>query len=75
YYRASGTADQVEGSGLGLTIVQDVVTSLGGRVWASFPDTGGSVFSFSVPIRKSAIDAAAESPATLGTNENGSSEA
>ncbi|MEO7966549.1 MAG: sensor histidine kinase, partial [Gemmatimonadaceae bacterium] len=32
YYRASGTADQVEGSGLGLTIVQDVVTSLGGNV-------------------------------------------
>lgn len=51
FYRASSTAEQVDGSGLGLTIVQDVVKSLGGRVWATFPDAGGSVFSFAVPTR------------------------
>lgn len=54
FYRASTTADHVEGSGLGLTIVQDVVKSLGGRVWATFPEAGGSVFSFSLPLRRKA---------------------
>lgn len=51
FYRASGTRDGVEGSGLGLTIVQDVVRSLGGRVWVSHPDEGGSSFAFSLPVR------------------------
>ena len=51
FYRASTTSSQVEGSGLGLTIVQDVVASLGGRLWATFPRDGGSIFSFAIPVR------------------------
>jgi signal transduction histidine kinase len=50
FYRATATADGVEGSGIGLTIVQDVVASIGGRVWAEFPDSGGSIFAIALPM-------------------------
>jgi signal transduction histidine kinase len=59
FFRAHGeTVTGVEGTGLGLSIVQETVTSLGGRVWAEFPDDGGSVFAFSLPSNR-AEDAAA----------------
>jgi signal transduction histidine kinase len=45
--------------GLGLSIVQETVMSLGGRAWAEFPDEGGSVFSFSLPSRREEDAAAA----------------
>jgi signal transduction histidine kinase len=52
FFRANGAASEVDGSGLGLTIVQDVVTALGGRVWVEFPTDEGSVFAFSLPARR-----------------------
>jgi len=53
FFRAHGdTVTGVEGTGLGLSIVHDTVASLGGRVWAEFPDEGGSVFGFSLPSRR-----------------------
>ncbi|MBC7672226.1 MAG: sensor histidine kinase, partial [Polaromonas sp.] len=59
FYRAHGeTVTGVEGTGLGLNIVQETVASLGGRVWTSFPDEGGSEFGFALPSRR-AEDAAA----------------
>jgi signal transduction histidine kinase len=59
FYRAHGDqVTHVEGTGLGLNIVQETVASLGGRTWAEFPDEGGSVFAFSLPSRR-AEDAAA----------------
>lgn len=61
FYRASTTASQVDGSGLGLTIVQDVVKSLGGRIWASFPREGGSIFAFAIPVRNNETPATAQS--------------
>lgn len=51
FFRASHGASEIEGTGLGLSIVRDTVTSLGGRVWARFPDKG-SVFGFSMPSRR-----------------------
>ena len=51
FFRAHETM-QVEGTGLGLNIVQDTITSLGGRAWAEFPEEGGSVFCFSLPSRR-----------------------
>jgi signal transduction histidine kinase len=38
-----------ESHGIGLSIVKELVTSLGGRVGADFPSTGGSVFWFELP--------------------------
>jgi signal transduction histidine kinase len=64
FYRATTTAHGVEGSGLGLTIVQDVISSLGGRVWADFPDEGGSVFAFSLPYRTTQESADSHAEAT-----------
>jgi signal transduction histidine kinase len=60
FFRAHGeTVTGVEGMGLGLSIVQETVMSLGGRAWAEFPDEGGSVFSFSLPSRREEDAAAA----------------
>lgn len=52
FFRAATTAAEVEGSGIGLTIVQDVIASTGGRVWAEFPDPEGSVFAIALPYRR-----------------------
>jgi len=53
FYRAHGdTVTSAEGSGLGLTIVRETVTSIGGRAWAEFPEGVGSVFAFSLPSRR-----------------------
>lgn len=52
FFRAHEAASPaVEGTGLGLNIVRDVVEGLGGRVWAEFPGAG-SVFAFSMPCRR-----------------------
>lgn len=53
----------IEGSGLGHSIVRDVVQSLGGRAWAEFPGEG-SVFAFSLPCRR-----AADAPAFSNAGE------
>jgi signal transduction histidine kinase len=42
----------VEGTGLGLSIVRETVESLGGHAWAEFPGDGGSIFAFSLPLRR-----------------------
>ena len=46
------TVTGVEGTGLGLSIVRDAIEALGGRVWATFPDSGGSCFGFTLPARR-----------------------
>jgi signal transduction histidine kinase len=59
FYRAHGeTATTVEGTGLGLSIVRETVDAMGGRAWAEFPETGETIFAFSLPSRR-AEDAAA----------------
>jgi two-component system OmpR family sensor kinase len=56
HFRAA-TVDDIEGSGVGLSIVRETVESFGGRVWARFDgDGGGSIFGFSLPCRR-AVDA------------------
>jgi signal transduction histidine kinase len=51
FFRANHGANAIEGTGLGLSIVRETVNSVGGRVWADFPDKG-SVFAFSLPSRR-----------------------
>ena len=59
FYRAHDeTVTEAEGSGLGLSIVRETAESLGGRAWAEFPESGGTVFAFAFPSRR-AEDAAA----------------
>jgi signal transduction histidine kinase len=58
FYRAhTDTVTGAEGTGLGLNIVRETVESLGGRAWAEFPESGETVFAFSLPSRR-ADDAA-----------------
>jgi signal transduction histidine kinase len=59
FYRAHpDSAPTVEGTGLGLSIVRETVDGMGGRAWAEFPETGETIFAFSLPSRR-AEDAAA----------------
>jgi len=60
FYRAHDeTITDVEGSGLGLSIVRETAESLGGSAWAEFPAAGGTVFAFSLPSRREEDAAAA----------------
>ena len=53
FYRAhSETVTGAEGTGLGLNIVRETVESLGGRAWVEFPESGETVFAFSLPSRR-----------------------
>jgi signal transduction histidine kinase len=53
FYRApSATVTGAEGTGLGLSIVRETAESLGGRAWAEFPESGETVFAFSLPSRR-----------------------
>lgn len=61
FFRAGvETVTGVEGTGLGLSIVRETVEALGGRAWGEFVD-GGSLFAFSLPVRRAA-DAVAATP-------------
>lgn len=48
FFRAH-TDSSVEGTGLGLNIVQETMAARGGRAWAEFDDPPGAVFAFSLP--------------------------
>jgi signal transduction histidine kinase len=71
FYRAHDeTVTDAEGSGLGLSIVRETVTSMGGRAWAEFPYGRGSVFAFSIPSRRKEDEPALEEVADT-TREKG----
>lgn len=53
FYRSDPGSD-IEGTGLGLSLVRDTVQALGGRAWADFDDGDGrgSTFSIALPARR-----------------------
>lgn len=55
FFRAHEESTSVEGTGLGLSLVQETAEALGGRAWAEFEDDG-SVFALALPCRRRASD-------------------
>lgn len=51
FFRAENTA-HIEGTGLGLSLVADVLHNAHGRIWADFPQTGETIFAFTLPARR-----------------------
>lgn len=49
FFRAHADVVSAEGTGLGLSLVQETTASLGGRAWAEFDNGAGSVFAFALP--------------------------
>jgi signal transduction histidine kinase len=57
FYRAEGgRAPGAGGTGLGLFIVQGLVTAMGGRIWVASAEGRGSRFSFELPLASHAGD-------------------
>jgi signal transduction histidine kinase len=50
YYRASGTRDEVDGVGLGLSISKHIVETHGGEIGVRSKPGEGSTFSFTLPV-------------------------
>lgn len=61
FYRAHSDDARVEGTGLGLNLVQETAESLGGRAWAELDDGPGAVFAFALPWRGPGDEGAATS--------------
>lgn len=65
FFRAhADTATGVEGTGLGLSLVREMMDSVGGRVWADFEREGETIFAFALPARRAADLARAEQEPT-----------
>ena len=50
YYRSSSLASAAPGAGIGLFVSRELVTTMGGRIWARPLPEGGSEFGFSLPV-------------------------
>lgn len=50
---SEGTTRESEGFGLGLSICRSILEAHGGEIWVQSTEGAGSVFSFSLPIRRS----------------------
>ncbi|WP_199899644.1 ATP-binding protein [Sneathiella glossodoripedis] len=52
----SATGNKPQGSGLGLAICRQIVTYLGGEIWAENSQQGGACFTFTLPLQAETVD-------------------
>jgi two-component system sensor histidine kinase KdpD len=52
FYRGRHMRDGSQGTGLGLSIAKGIVEAHGGRIWVESKPGAGSIFSFSLPARR-----------------------
>ncbi len=57
YYRAASQAATAPGAGIGLFVCRELVTTMGGRIWATPLPGKGSEFGFSIPAYVDELDA------------------
>ena len=70
FFRGDAQSRGVEGTGLGLNLVQETVESLGGRAWAELEEEGsGAVFAFSMPYRRGGEAGVSSDPAAAASTE------
>ena len=50
YYRAARQASIAPGAGIGLFVCRELVTAMGGRIWATPRPDKGAEFGFSIPV-------------------------
>ena len=76
YYRSSSLASAAPGAGIGLFVSRELVTTMGGRMWAHPLAEGGSEFGFSLPVYADELEPAYETPEIQlgGAPQNGASE-
>lgn len=56
YYRVASQASTAPGAGIGLFVCRELVTTMGGRIWAKpLPDKGAE-FGFSIPVYVDELD-------------------
>jgi PAS domain S-box-containing protein len=56
FYRSPNTAKQASGAGIGLYVCRGLVQAMGGRIWATVREGGGSEFGFSLPVVEMELD-------------------
>lgn len=50
YYRSARQASAAPGAGIGLFVCRELVTAMGGRIWAAQRPDKGAEFGFSIPV-------------------------
>ena len=62
FYRATGTAQQIAGTGLGLSVARKIAAAHSGRVWATSDPDAGTTFFFALPALSGGMQDGALSP-------------
>jgi two-component system sensor histidine kinase KdpD len=56
FYRSASTRMRASGLGIGLTVCKRLITSQGGRIWATNRPQGGAEFGFALPGRETDLE-------------------
>jgi PAS domain S-box-containing protein len=63
YYRAAPAAAAAPGAGIGLFVCHELVSTMGGRIWAKSRPEGGAEFGFSLPTYPEELEPGVEESA------------